>query len=116
MPRKVHPTIAIVTQPQAYMISHITGGYTFLLAFIYVLLMVFLVRPIVHLIYRRVQRRKDAADSTIFSSMLFLMVLVSAFTSEVIGMPLLLSWLSQARMLMTARQVSTHSLAASLLV
>ena len=71
------------------MLCTIAGGYTFALAFLYVLAMVFLIRPIVHFAYRKFQERGEAADSSLFSSMLFLMVILSAFTSEVIGTSLI---------------------------
>ena len=54
-------------------------------AFIYVMIMLFLIRPLVAFAYRKFQSMGDAADNTMFTSLLFLMVILSSFTSEVIG-------------------------------
>ena len=62
------------------------GGYTVALAVAYVLAMAFVVRPIVHLLYKYFRARGDVADSSMFLALLILFLLLSAFTAEVIGL------------------------------
>ncbi len=62
------------------------GGYTTALAVGFVLCVFLIVQPIVNLIYRRFRTKGDVADSGLFSALMILMLLVLAFTAEVIGM------------------------------
>ena len=56
------------------------------------MLAVFLVaQPIVNVTYRRFRIKGDVADSGLFSSLMILMLLILAFTAEVIGSSSLLS-------------------------
>ncbi len=65
-----------------------------MLATLFVLAMIFVVKPLVHYVYSIFKRHGDVADSSLFASMLFLMLLTSAFTAEVIGMFLeIVCWL-----------------------
>jgi len=61
------------------------GGYTTLLAVGFTLVMLLVMRPIVHYIYNRFRTRGDAADSSAFAALLILVLILSAFTAEVIG-------------------------------
>ena len=65
--------------------SLILGGYTCLLAAGFVISTQFIVRPIVNRAHKYSSSLKDAADSSLFSALLFLMLLLLAFTAEVIG-------------------------------
>ncbi len=62
------------------------GGYTCLLAAGFVLASFFIVKPIIRIVYGYFRAAGDAADSQLFSALLFLMLLVEAFTAEVIGL------------------------------
>ncbi len=60
------------------------GGFTCMLALFFVLAMFFLVRPALHFLHRRFLKRGDEMNS-FFLGVVFLMMLVGAFTAEVIG-------------------------------
>jgi hypothetical protein len=86
--------IAGLSRTSSYLRCLIVGGYTFMLATLFVLAMIFVVKPLVHYVYSIFKRHGDVADSSLFASMLFLMLLTSAFTAEVIGMFLeIVCWL-----------------------
>ena len=61
------------------------GGYTVMLAAIFVVAIYFIVRPIVRLIYNYFRSRGEVADSSLFAMLLFIMLFSCAFTAQVIG-------------------------------
>ena len=61
------------------------GGYTVALTVGFVLSVFFIVKPVVHYFYHHFRLKGDVADSSLFSALLILMLLVLAFTAQVIG-------------------------------
>ena len=57
-----------------------------LLAFGFVVAMVFVVRPLTRITYDYFRARGEAVDSSVFSCLMILMLLTGAFTAEVIGL------------------------------
>ena len=74
-----------------------------MLAVLYVIAMFLIVKPVVDALYRHFQMKGDVADSSLFSWLLILMLLLSAFTAEVIGLFLLILSAIQSEVTLDSR-------------
>eukprot|EP00042_Codosiga_hollandica_P029198 m.159262 g.159262 ORF g.159262 m.159262 type:complete len:334 (-) comp53010_c0_seq2:464-1465(-) len=61
------------------------GGATFGIALVYVLIMMLAVKPVVRFVHDKVREKGPVIKSAAFNTFLFLVLLTSSFTSEVIG-------------------------------
>jgi Kef-type K+ transport system membrane component KefB len=61
------------------------GGYTFLITLLFVTIMFMVIKPVVARVHHKFASLGAVADSSIFASLLFLMLLLASFTTEVIG-------------------------------
>lgn len=64
----------------------IVGGYTCALAVGFVLVVFFIVKPAMRLLYNFARKHGDVVDNSLFISVTILMLLVLAFTAEEIGL------------------------------